>query len=231
MWDLVDPRAGVANQPVVVYISYNYAPPYNARHGMSARLGRIAAFSAIAIAVVAIIVAVQHWRDSGGASGIAKIGGPFTLVDQNGQKRSDTDFRGTHMLVYFGYTYCPDVCPTALSDMGIALNELGEKGAKIRPVFITVDPARDTPARLKDYVTNFHRDLVGLTGPDDAIARVAKAYRVYYAKAKDSGSAADYLMDHSSIIYLIGPDGRYLTHFSHGTPAERMAATIRKHVS
>ncbi len=199
--------------------------------GMSPRAVRIAAFAAISAAAVAIFLAAQHWRAGGGGAGFARIGGPFTLIDQDGRTRTDADFRGRHMLVYFGYTYCPDVCPTALSDMAIALDEIGADATKVRPVFVTVDPARDTPARLKDYVANFHPRLVGLTGSDDAIARAAKAYRVYYAKARDSGSAADYLMDHSSIIYLIGPDGRYVAHFSHGAPAERIVAALRDALS
>lgn len=186
--------------------------------------------SAALVVAVAIVVGVQIWPSSQGG-GAANIGGPFELTDQNGQSRTAADFRGELMLVYFGYTYCPDVCPTELHRMGLVLEELGEESKQVRPIFITVDPARDDPERLKEYARNFHPRLVALTGNGGAIKDAAKAYRIYYAKAKDSGEGEDYLMDHSSIIYLMGRDGRYLTHFTASTSIEDMAARIREHVS
>ena len=182
------------------------------------------------IVVVAIVAGVQllPFAPGGGVT----IGGPFTLIDQNGKQRRDTDFKGQFMLVYFGYTYCPDVCPTELNQMGLALDELAKEQAdKVRPIFITIDPKRDTPARMKEYAENFHPRLVALTGDDEAIKNVAKAYRAYYARSAGSESETDYLMDHSSIIYLLGPDGRYVTHFNRGTEMEKIAARLREHLS
>lgn len=162
-----------------------------------------------------------------GASGIAKLGGPFTLVDQDGKTRSDADFRGKLMLIYFGYTFCPDACPTALQVMTVAADMLGDKRRDVQPIFITIDPARDTAARLKEYMTNFDPRFVALTGSPEAIAQAAKAYRVYYAEAPDSKSNTDYLMDHSSIIYLMDRQGRYITHFTHASNPEDLARAIK----
>lgn len=160
-------------------------------------------------------------------TGRALIGGPFELVDQDGKTRKDAEFRGKYMLVFFGYTHCPDFCPTGLQAMTDSLDALGKDAEKIQPIFITIDPDRDTAKVLKDYVSNFHKQLIGLTGSDAQVAQAAKAYRVYYARAGKPGTA-DYLMDHSTFTYLMGPDGKYLTHFSHGTPPKTVAERIRK---
>ncbi len=154
------------------------------------------------------------------------IGGPFSLIDQNGERRSQDDFAGSYMLVNFGFTFCPDVCPTALRDMSAAIDQLGADGEKVIPVFITIDPERDTVEKLKPYAAHFHPRLVALTGSSDEIAAAAKAYRVYYARADIDLGSEDYLMDHSSLYYLMGPDGKYIRHFSHGTPPDEMAAAI-----
>ena len=156
-----------------------------------------------------------------------QIGGPFALIDQDGKPRSDADFRGKPMLVYFGYTFCPDVCPTELMQMANAAELLGADAAKIQLVFITVDPERDTPAVLKDYVAQFSPHMVGLTGSAEAIAQAAKAYRVYYAKAKPDSDGL-YMMDHSSLFYLMDGAGRFVTHFSPRTRTEEMAGAMRK---
>lgn len=182
----------------------------------------------MAVAVAAIL-AVYAWRGDGG--GIARIGGPFSLIDHTGQQRSEADFKGRHALIYFGYSFCPDVCPTALADMLIALDELGPDAARVQPLFITIDPDRDTPRVLKDYVANFHPRLIGLSGSPAQIGDAARAFRVYYAKVDDPEAGENYLMDHSSVIYLMDPDGRYLTHFSHGTAPETMAKRLRELVS
>ncbi len=194
-----------------------------------ARIALIVAFAAALVGVVLLVDTLYGGR--GGSGGIVKIGGPFTLVDHDGRTRGDGDFEGQHLLIFFGYTYCPDVCPTALCDMALALDELGADAARVRPLFITVDPARDTPARLKSYVANFHPRLVGLTGSDQAVTAAAKAYRVYFAKSSAEAAPGEYLMDHTSIIYLMAPDGRYLTHFTHGMSGEAMAARIRDNLS
>ncbi len=156
-------------------------------------------------------------------AGLPKIGGPFTLVNQDGKTVSEADFKGQYMLIYFGYTYCPDVCPTSLSVMADAIDMLGEKGDRITPVFITVDPERDDPAALKMYIEHFHPRLVGLTGTDEQIKSASSAYKAYFAKVGDGYADADYSMDHSSITYLMGPDGNFITHFGHGVEAEPMA--------
>ena len=193
-----------------------------------AKISLIVAFAAVLVGVVFLVDSLYGGR---GGGGIVKIGGPFTLIDHDGRKRTDSDFRGEHLLIYFGYTYCPDVCPTALADMALALDALGDEAARVRPLFITVDPARDTPDRLKPDVANFHPRLVGLTGTEQAVSAAAKAYRVYFAKSKTEAAPGEYLMDHTSIISLMRLDGRYLTHFSHGTSAETMAARIRENLS
>ena len=150
------------------------------------------------------------------------------LVDTEGDDFSlatDTDKRLT--LVFFGYTYCPDVCPTTLSIMTQALDQLGPLAAKVTPVFVTVDPERDTVAQLKAYQEHFHPSFVMLTGSPERVREAARAYRVYHRKV-ESESATDYLMDHSSITFLMGPDGGYVTHFGHDATAETMAATLRQ---
>ena len=153
------------------------------------------------------------------------LGGPFALVDETGKAVTEQDFAGRWMLVYFGFTYCPDVCPTELGTMAAAVDALGPAGEQVVPVFITIDPARDTPAALADYVARFHPRMRGLTGTPEQIAEVARRYRVYYAKARRA-DLGDYLMDHSSFIYLVGPDGRVRSLFRPETSPEAMAATI-----
>jgi protein SCO1/2 len=193
---------------------------------------RYIAISATVVVVLAIVLGIQYWRSTAGrGSGVALIGGPFELVDQNGNPRRDTDFRGRYTLIYFGYSFCPDVCTTALNEMSQALDRLGAAADKIQPIFITIDPARDTPEQLKSYAANFHPRLVALTGSDEAIAGAAKAFRVYYAKSKETAGQQDYLMDHSSIIFLMDRDGRYLTHFTHATPIDAIVNGIRKQTS
>ncbi len=157
------------------------------------------------------------------------IGGPFALTDQNGVHRTDTDFRGKLMLVYFGFTYCPDICPTDLQQMALAVDQLGPAGETVQPVFITVDPARDTVEHLKDYMALFHPRFVGLTGDAAAIRQAARAYRVYYEKVEREDKS-DYTLDHSVFIYLMDRDGRYLGFFPPGTSAERLAETMRSHL-
>jgi cytochrome oxidase Cu insertion factor (SCO1/SenC/PrrC family) len=154
------------------------------------------------------------------------IGGPFNLVDGDGKPVSNADFRGKLMLIYFGYTHCPDACPTALQDMADALDKVGPDAAQqIAPIFITIDPERDTVGYIKGYAEQFDPRLVGLTGSADQVAAAARAYRVYFRKSTQD---ADYLMDHSSIIYLMGRDGKFLGHFTHQTSPEQMAAAIKK---
>ena len=158
--------------------------------------------------------------------GEALIGGPFTLVNHKGETVTDKSFRGQYMLVYFGYTFCPDVCPAELAVISDALEILGTKAARVTPVFITIDPQRDSVEQMAEYVSNFDKRMVGLTGTPEQIKAAAKAYRVYFRKARDESSSAAYVMDHSSIIFLMGPQGKYLAHFAYGTKPEAMAAKL-----
>jgi cytochrome oxidase Cu insertion factor (SCO1/SenC/PrrC family) len=159
----------------------------------------------------------------------AGIGGPFTLTGEDGKPVSSTDFPGRHLLIFFGYTYCPDVCPTNLTEMSHALDLLGPDAHKVKPIFITIDPGRDTPEQMKMYVAHFHPDLLGLTGTQAQINAVKEEFKVYAAKAQASpDDPEDYLMDHSSMTYLVGPDGKLETFFRAGTDAADMAAKIRE---
>lgn len=161
--------------------------------------------------------------------GEALIGGPFELVDGEGRTRTDAEFRGRHMLVFFGFTYCPDVCPMELATVGHALELLGSRAERVQPIFISVDPERDTPEMVGQYVAHFHPRMIGLTGTEQQVADVARAYRVYYRR-NESADTTEYLVDHTAITYLMGPDGKYVAHFSPGTRAEAMAETIRRHL-
>jgi protein SCO1 len=162
--------------------------------------------------------------------GEALIGGPLSLTDQDGKQRSDSEFRGRLMLVNFGYTNCPDICPLGLQLMTDVVEKLGPRADQLQPVFITVDPARDTPAVLKDYIAHFSERIVGFTGTREEIAAAAKAYRVYYKVHGDPATNPNYPVDHSGFIYLMGRDGKFLTHFTHDTPPDKMADAIRKHL-
>jgi protein SCO1/2 len=163
-------------------------------------------------------------------SGKALIGGPFALTDQTGKTVTDQDFRGRYMLVFFGFTHCPDICPAELQVMSATLDELGPKAAQVVPVFITLDPERDTQGVVAEYVKNFAPGFVGLTGSPEAIAEAAKAYRVAYSKFQEDKTTSDYSIDHSALVYLMGPDGNYITHFAYGTPAAKMTETLRRYL-
>jgi cytochrome oxidase Cu insertion factor (SCO1/SenC/PrrC family) len=153
------------------------------------------------------------------------LGGPFSLTDQSGKPVTEHDYAGRWMLVYFGYSFCPDVCPTELGTMASALDALGPAGEKVTPVFISVDPARDTPEHLADYVSRFHPRMQGLTGTPEQVAEAARRYRVYYAKVQRP-EMTDYLMDHSSFIYLVGPDGKVRSLFRPEQTPEAIAAAV-----
>lgn len=180
--------------------------------------------------VLAGFVAMQAFlpdgRESGGTGQVA-IGGPFSLVDHTGRAVTEKDFAGRALLVYFGFTHCPDICPTGLQTIALAMDELGADAARVVPVLITVDPERDTPAVLKEYVQAFHERMVGLTGTPDQVAAVARTYRVYFQKVPLKDSSLGYSVDHSGFIYLMDGQGAYLTHFRHDTTPGQMASRIR----
>ena len=198
---------------------------------MTARNTRIllmsAAFLAGLVLCLAVVLIVTRNLSAPVAQQIAAVGGPFKLVDQNGGEVSDRDMKGRPFLVFFGFTHCPDVCPTALFEVSEILRALGGDGNRVGALFITVDPERDTPAVLKDYLSSFDPRMKGLTGDPATIAAVAKSYRVYYKKVPlDQGG---YTMDHTAIVYLMDKDGRFVAPFSLKRTADAAAADLRRY--
>jgi protein SCO1/2 len=188
-------------------------------------------FAAIMLLIAAVIGGYAYMSrgpHQQQGSGVALVGGPFSLIDQDGRRVTEKDFLGKYILVFFGYTYCPDICPTELQVMSAALDQMGPEAGRIQPIFVSIDPARDTPEVLKAYVANFGPRLIGLTGSPEEVAAIAKAYRAYYAKAGNGSTATDYLMDHSSIIYLMGPDGRFVKHMPYTTDAAKLATELKE---
>lgn len=167
------------------------------------------------------------------STGQLDVGGPFRLTDQNGQPRSDTDFRGKYMLIYFGYSFCPDVCPTTLAVMSEALSKMGSDAKRIVPVFITTDPERDTPKVLKDYMAAFGPEFVGLTGSVAEIREVEKKFRVYAKKQpleSQNAKPAGYGVDHSNVLYLVGPDGKTVSYYTEAMPPDELAKDLKKKI-
>jgi protein SCO1/2 len=158
--------------------------------------------------------------------GEAAVGGPFTMVNHRGETVTEKNFLGNPMLLFFGFTFCPDVCPTELQVMAAALDELGDKGKDIQPIFVSIDPERDKPEVMAAYVSNFGDRFIGLTGSAEQVAAMAGAYRVFYDRQENKERPTDYLMDHTSIVYLMGADGKFLKHFAYTTDAKAMAQGI-----
>ena len=181
------------------------------------------------VAVLLLGTGAFMWLSGGGTASL--VGGPFVLENGDGKPVTDRDFRGKFMLVYFGYTYCPDVCPTTLNEVANALDHLGASANRLQPIFITVDPERDTPAVMKQYTAAFTPRLLGLTGTPEQIAKVAQEYRVYYAKHRTGPGPNDYSMDHSSILYLMGPDGKFIAPLRADEPGTQMATDLAKLMS
>lgn len=178
---------------------------------MTSRLGRIIIVALAAIcAAIAIVILADVWSGDRGRTPIvatnSAVGGSFSLIDSSGAAVTEKSWPGKYLLIYFGYTYCPDVCPTELAAMAGALDAIGPDADKIQPLFISVDPARDTPEVMAGYAPMFYPRLVGLTGTESQVAAAAAAFKVYYRKAEAEGASA-YLMDHTSFIYLVAPDG------------------------
>jgi protein SCO1/2 len=188
----------------------------------------------VATMAVAAILVVAMWRivasgpRDGGFTAAPDIGGSYSLVDQAGAPVTEKTYLGKYQLLYFGYTFCPDACPTELQVMAQAIDTLGPLGDKVQPIFVTIDPERDTPPRLADYVPLFHKRLVGLTGTPEQIAAIARAYKVYYAKAPLKDGA--YGMNHSSFVYLMNPQGKFMTVFGGDLDADKMAAELRRYM-
>lgn len=192
----------------------------------------------LAIVVIAAAAGLAEWlviRDPDVAkapSGIianVEIGGPFTLTDHTGRQVTERDYLGGFTLVFFGYTFCPDVCPTVLGDIALALDDLGDDAVAVTPLMISIDSERDTPAILAEYVPLFHERLIGLSSTTEQIKQVAAAYRVFYRRAEDPNYTY-YLMDHTSFVYLLDPAGKVVSLFRYGTSPDEMAAIIRQHL-
>jgi cytochrome oxidase Cu insertion factor (SCO1/SenC/PrrC family) len=165
--------------------------------------------------------------DQTGGSGTALIGGPFTMLNQRGETVTDQNYVEKYTLLFFGFTNCKDVCPAELQVVTAALEQMGADADNIIPLFVTVDPERDTPDVMKTYVSAFHPSLQGLTGSPDQVAAMAKAYHIYYAKVPDPQDPKNYEMDHSSILYLMGPNGKFLKHFTYSTDAKLLAEALQ----
>lgn len=181
-----------------------------------------------ALGALALRTPDQATEGQSQVTGKALVGGPFSLTDQSGKRVSEKDFSGRYMLVFFGYTSCPDICPSGLQVMAAALDKLGHRADDVVPVFITLDPAQDTPQKLASYVKSFTPRLIGLTGSDSDIAAAAKAYRVFYQKVPDAQDPSRYSIDHSAIFYLMGKDGELLAPIPHTTDVAQLALAIDK---
>lgn len=160
-------------------------------------------------------------------AGKALVGGPFSLLDADGKRVTENDFAGKKLLVFFGFTSCPDVCPGGLQVISAALEKLGPKADKLTPIFITLDAERDTPAKVGAYAKSFSPKLVGLSGSDADVTAAAKAYRVYFKKVPGS-DPANYNIDHSSIIYLMDESGQYVTHYPYPVTVDELADKLDK---
>jgi protein SCO1/2 len=204
------------------------APPV----GASRRTLLLALLFGLAAGVATAVLLLANPNPAGvgqiTTSGKALVGGPFTLTDPSGRRVTEKDFAGKPMLVYFGFTNCPDVCPAGLQVIAAALDRLGDKAKDVTPVFVTVDPERDTPEQLGKYVASFHQGIVGLSGSVDDIAAVTKAYRVYAKKVPDAERPGEYNVDHSSFMYLMDAKGEFVKHFPHSVDAQQLADEIAK---
>jgi protein SCO1/2 len=195
-------------------------------------------FVSLAVVAVAVYVGVRQMASTtpqrsapdpvAAASGKVAFGGPFTLVDHGGRPVTEQTFRGQYTLVFFGFTYCPDVCPTTLADVATVLERLGPLAERVQPLFITVDPERDSPSVLASYVQTFHPRIVGLTGTPEQVHAAAKAYKVYYRKVDDGRGG--YLMEHTAVLFLADPEGRHLEILPREMPLSKMAELVRRHL-
>lgn len=198
---------------------------------MSQRILRILIVSLFTLVLLSMIFLFQIGNESEKISGTLQpvggsVGGAYTLVDQDGNAVTDKNFNETYKLIYFGFTYCPAICPTELAKMADALAQMGTAARAIQPIFITIDPERDTPAVMKQYVSHFDDRLIGLSGTPDQIQTAAKAYKVYYARVDDP-AATEYTMDHSSYIYFMSPDDKLLHIFRIEDTAPEMARIMQ----
>ncbi|WP_072396378.1 SCO family protein [Hyphomicrobium sp. CS1GBMeth3] len=183
---------------------------------------------AAGVMTAVLLAAIPSGTSTVQTTGKALVGGPFTLTDGSGKRVTEKDYAGRPLLVYFGFTHCPDVCPAGLQVIAAALDKLGDRAKSITAVFITVDPERDTPEVIGKYVASFHKDIVGLSGTREDVAAVNKAYRVYAKKVPDAENPGEYNVDHSSFMYLMDGNGEYVRHFPHSVDATDLADTLSK---
>ena len=187
----------------------------------------VAAFGAGLASVLGILLVVSG-RVAPPATMASAVGGPFSLVDQNGKSFTEQQLKGHPSLVFFGFTHCPDVCPTALFEMSEILRALGPDAGKVSALFVTVDPERDTPAQMKDYLSSFDPHLTALTGSPEAVAQMLKAYRVYSRKVPTENG--DYTMDHTALVYLMDKQGNFVSPFNIKRRPEDAAADLRRYL-
>ena len=189
----------------------------------------LAVIAAIAIAMVAGFYIFSEKLPADRSEGKADIGGPFSLIDQDGKVFTEQNLKGKYSLVFFGFTNCPEVCPTTLMETTEAIKKLGDDAKNLLPIFISID-SNDNPTSMKTYLTNFHPSIIGLTGSEEQIKKAAAAYKVYYAKINQPESSAGYTMDHSAYVYFMDKDGNYLTHFSYKDPADKIISTVKPYL-
>ncbi|ORY87770.1 SCO1/SenC-domain-containing protein [Protomyces lactucae-debilis] len=175
-------------------------------------------------------VKVQQAMESQKPVGKPRIGGPYSLIDHNGKGVSEKDYLGLYTLIYFGFTRCPDICPEELDKMTLVLKDVNQGTKRVQPLFITCDPARDTPEELKEYLSEFDPDIIGLTGDYEAIKSVCKAFRVYFSTPKEVKSGEDYLVDHSIFFYLMDPEGQFVDAFGRNYTAEQAAKRMKEYI-
>jgi protein SCO1/2 len=195
-------------------------------HGLNGKEQTMHHFKLLGSLVMALMLGSTLFHINS-VSAETRTGGRFMLMSHEGKVITDQEFRGKFMLVFFGYTFCPDICPTSMMEVGETMKLLGKDGADLQPLFITVDPERDTVSVLREYVGNFHDKIIGLTGSKAAISSVTGKYRVKYARVAASKDTPEYTMDHTAALFLMGPQGEYLTRFGYGTPAKKIAETIK----
>jgi len=186
-------------------------------------------WGAVGLAALGLFFSPSWRKDLSGTQGARETSAflaDFELTDHQGRVRTDEDFAGRWLLVFFGFTNCPDICPTTLAEVAAVMDDLGPRADRVQPLFISVDPERDTPSQLADFVPRFHPAVVGLTGTPDQIARTGATFKVYYEKITEAAAPGGYTMAHSSQLFLFDPQGGYVKAFAYGTPAEEILADV-----
>lgn len=194
--------------------------------------GQQAARVLVGVAIIAVVWLLlwADYRSAQSENGDPAFQAEFELTDHSGMVQTQEDFEGRWMLVFFGFSNCPDVCPTTLAEVAVVMDRLGENAQLVQPLFISIDPTRDTPARLAEYVPRFGADIIGLTGTPDQIERTAKAFYVYYEKVEEANAPGGYAMGHSSQLFLFDPDAGYAHSWQYGTSAEEILSDLEGYI-